>query len=160
MAATATQQILNNGPRNLVLKYTIAGTTGDTAAGALVDVSALDADLGPQGLRLDKAQWSLTGFSCKLAWDAATDVDLIELHDGEGEYDFSEFGGVTSNAGTGASGDVMFTTTGYLAGGNGGSFILHFKKRRRPTFVTSTQTINGTVGALSLAGIAPTIVVA
>ena len=39
MAATATEQVINDGPRNLNLKYTIAGTTGDTAAGDLVDAT-------------------------------------------------------------------------------------------------------------------------
>ncbi|KKL60115.1 hypothetical protein LCGC14_2208580 [marine sediment metagenome] len=32
MAATATEQVINDGPRNLYLKYTIAGTTGDAAS--------------------------------------------------------------------------------------------------------------------------------
>jgi len=128
MAATATQQIIANGPRNLVLKYTIAGTTGDASAVALVDVSAIDPNIGVNGLTLMSAQWGLTGFSCKLAWDATTDIDLIELTEGEGSQDFSKFGGIKNNSGTGATGDVMFTTTGYTASGDGGHIYLWFKK--------------------------------
>ena len=129
MAATATQQIIANGPRNLVLKYTIAGTTGDAAAVKLVDVSALDANIGVNGLTLMYAQAGLTGFSCKLAWDATTDVDLIEIpSDNHTDVDFSRFGGVKNNAGAGATGDVMFTTTGYTAAGNGGHIYLCFRK--------------------------------
>lgn len=126
MAATATQQIIANGPRNLVLKYTIAGTTGDTTAGILVDASALGVD---SGLRLMAVQAALTGFSCKLAWDATTDVDLIEIPtDQSFEQDYSKFGGIDNNAGTGVTGDVVFTTTGYTASGDGGHIYLWFKK--------------------------------
>ena len=128
MAATATQQIIANGPRNLVLKYTIAGTTGDTAAGTLVDVSALDTGIGVNGLTLMSAQWGLTGFSCKLVWDATADIDLIEIPAGEGSQDFTKFGGIKNNSGTGATGDVDFTTTGYTAAGDGGHIYLCFKK--------------------------------
>jgi hypothetical protein len=129
MAATATQQVIANGPRNLVLKYTIAGTTGDTTAGTLVDVSALDSGLGVNGLTLMGVQAALSGFSCKLAWDATTDVDLIEIPtDQSMEQDFSKFGGIKNNAGTGATGDVLFTTTGYSASGDGGHIYLWFQK--------------------------------
>lgn len=126
MAATATQQIIHNGSRNLVLKYTIAGTTGDTTAGVLVDASALSVGTN---LRLTKVQSSLTGFSCNLLWDADTNVNLVELPTDEAyEADFSDIGGITNNAGTGVTGDVLFTTTGYTASGDGGSIVLTFKK--------------------------------
>ena len=133
MAATATQQVLNDGARNLNLKYTIAGTTGDISATKLVDASTFkDANgtaLGANSLTLVKVVSSLTGFSAKLAWDATTDVDLVQLPSGEYlEQDFSEFGGIKDNSGTGSTGDVMITTTGYTASGDGGSFVLYFKK--------------------------------
>ena len=127
MAATATQQVINNGPRNLVVKYTIAGATGDTTAGVLLDIDQIETD--SINLRLERAQWSLTGHSCKLLWDGGTaDVDLLELSAGEGSVDYSLIGGIANNADD-ASGDVLFTTTGYTASGDGGSFILEFKKR-------------------------------
>ena len=129
MAATATQQIIANGPRNLVLKYTIAGTTGDATAAVLVDVSALDSSIGVNGLKLMSAQAVCTGFSCSLAWDATTDVDLIYFpSDTDVDQDFSKFGGIPNNAGTGATGDVMFSTVGYTAAGDGGLIYLHFRK--------------------------------
>jgi len=130
MAATATQQIIANGPRNLVLKYTIAGTTGDASAATLVDVSALDSSIGVNDLSLISVQAGLTGFSCKLAWDATTDVDLIEIPaDQSFEQDYSRFGGIKNNAGTGSTGDVVITTTGYTAAaGEGGHIYLWFKK--------------------------------
>jgi len=133
MAATATQQIINDGPRNLNVKYTIAGTTGDASAVKLVDASAFnDAEgnaLGANSLTLIGIDASLTGFSCKLAWDATTDVDLIEIPSDEPvKQDFSKIGGIKDNSGAGSTGDVMFTTTGYTASGDGGHIYLKFKK--------------------------------
>ena len=133
MAATATEQVLNDGSRNLILKYTIGGTSGDLTASKLVDVSTFnDRDgvaLGANSLTLVKLQSSLTGFSAKLAWDATTDIDLVELPSGENyTQDFTEFGGIKDNGGAGSTGDVMITTTGYTASGDGGSFVLYFRK--------------------------------
>jgi hypothetical protein len=128
MAAAATQQIIANGPRNLVLKYTIAGTTGDLTASKLVDISALDSGLGVNGLTLMSVQWSLTGFSANLLWDATTDVPIIECSAGADSQDYSKFGGIKNNAGSGATGDVMITTTGYTAAGDGGHIYLCFRK--------------------------------
>ena len=129
MAATATQQIIANGPRNLVLKYTIAGTDGDASAVKLVDVSALDTSIGVNGLTLMSATWAVAGFSCMLAWDATADVPIIEMpSDTSDSQDYSKFGGIKNNAGTGATGDVMFTTTGYTDAGGGGHIYLCFKK--------------------------------
>lgn len=156
MAATATQQIISNGPRNLVLKYTIAGTTGDAAAVKLVDISALDSSLGAYDLRLDKASWSLTGFSCKLAWDATTDADLIEMSNGWGKVDFSSVGGIPNNADAGITGDVMFTTTGYTASGDGGSFVLHFKKKNKG-LATSEMVFGPNKASMTIASEAPTV---
>ena len=129
MAATATQQIIANGPRNLVVKYTIAGTTGDTVAGTLLDISGVDADLGVSDLKLMSAQWGLTGCSVNLLWNATANVALLECSAGSDSQDFSKFGGIPNNAGTGVNGDVLFTTTGYTAGGDGGHIYLHFKKK-------------------------------
>ena len=129
MAATATQQILVNGKRNLVLHYTVGGTTGDASAATLVDISALDSSLSATGLRLDKIAWALSGFNAKLSWDADTDVDFAEMTDGEGNNDWSAAGGIQNNAGTGVTGDVNFTTAGYTAAGDVGQFTLYFKKR-------------------------------
>jgi hypothetical protein len=129
MAATATQQIIANGPRNLVLKYTIAGTTSDATAVKLVDVSALDSSIGVNDLKLMSIQAALTGFTCSLLWDATANVDLVYIPDEETvNLDFSKFGGIPNNAGSGATGDVLFTTVGYTASGDGGIIYLHFKK--------------------------------
>ena len=128
MAATATQHVLANGPRNLILHYTIAGTTGDASGDTLVDISALDSTLPATGLKLVKAEWSLSGFDLKISWNATADVDIVEFNDGEGDHDWRKYGGIANNAGTGVDGDINFTTNGYTASGDVGHFTLYFKK--------------------------------
>jgi len=145
MAATATQQIINNGPRNLVLKYTIAGDSGDTTAGDLVDISALDSTIGNKGLKLMSAQWALSGFSCNLLWEGGPSADLIQLTSGEGEVDFNDSGGIVNNA-TAQSGDVLFTTTDYGASGEGGHILLHFRKRNPSEDLTDVSPATASLG--------------
>ena len=133
MAATATEQVISDGPRNLNVKYTIAGTSGDTAAGDLVDATGfVDADgnaLGANSLTLMGIEASLTGFSCNLLWDATANIDLVQIPSDEPiNQDFSKFGGIKDNSGTGSTGKVLFTTTGYTASGDGGHIYLKFKK--------------------------------
>jgi len=154
MAATATQQIINNGSRNLVLKYTIAGTSGDTNKGTLVDISALSAaNAVTGGLKLNKAKWSLTGFSCLLEWDGAPDdTDLLQLSVGDGDLNFEKFGGITNNA-EDQTGDVLFTTTGYGASGEGGHVLLSFKKKGGSTFDPNLKA--GDPAALIFTGFVP-----
>jgi len=158
MAATATQQIINNGPRNLVLKYTIAGTSGDTTAGDLVDISALDSTIGNKGLKLMSAQWALSGFSCKLLWEGGPSADLIQLTSGEGSVDFNDSGGIVNNAAK-QSGDVLFTTDDYAASGEGGHILLHFKKRNPQEDLTdvspASRAVNLTGQSLTIENTTP-----
>jgi hypothetical protein len=133
MAATATEQIINDGPRRLTLKYTIAGTSGDTAAGDLVDATAFnDKDgtaLGANSLTLMGIEAALTGFSCNLLWDATANVNLVEIPSDEFVcHDFSGFGGIKDNSGSGSTGKILFTTTGYTASGDGGTIVLRLRK--------------------------------
>ena len=133
MAATATQQIINDGPRRLTLKYTIAGSTGQASAADLVDATAFnDKDgnaLGANSLTLMGIEASLTGFSCNLLWDASANVNLVEIPSDEPiNQDFSKFGGIKDNSGSGSTGKILFTTTGYTASGDGGTIVLRLKK--------------------------------
>ena len=127
MAATTIQHVLNDGPRNLTVKYTIGGTSGDTTAGILLNAS--DFGLGANSLTLMGVDYALTGFSCNLLWDATANVDLVQLQSDDAESDdYSAFGGIKDNSGSGSTGDVLFTTTDYTASGDGGYIVLRFKK--------------------------------
>ncbi len=148
MTATATQQVIANGSRNLILKYTIGGTPlTDASADTLVNISSLDDNIGINGYRLEKAKWSITGMSCNLSWESGdTDLTLIDLPSGEGEFDFSDMGGITNNVSL-PTGNVVFTTTGYGTAGDGGSIVLEFKKKS-PTTVALQQ--NPDVGTVAV----------
>ena len=157
MTAVATQQVLANGSRNLILKYTIGGTPlTDASAATLVDISTLDANTNVGGYRLEKATWSLTGMSCKLAWEAAADVDLLELASGDGSVDFSDMGGIANNASL-PTGNIVFTTTGYGTAGDGGSMVLEFKKKSSTT-VALQQDESPATGSIAITGLLPTLV--
>lgn len=157
MTATATQQVLNNGPRNLVLKYTISGLTGDASAATLVDISSLDSSVRSGGLRLDRAEWSLTGFSCALEWESgATNTDLLEMASSPGRVDLRKCGGITNNA-TLPTGDVVFTTTGYTASGEGGNFTLWFRKKGVSSDTALQDESAPSSASLTFASTAPTV---
>ena len=120
-----TTHVMQNGARNLVVKYHISGEAADYADQLLVDISALDSTT--TRLRVDRIEASLVGFAAFLDWDATTDTPLIALPEGEDVFDFTDVGGITSDAGAGATGDIFVTTTGMLTG-DFGTIVLHMKK--------------------------------
>lgn len=102
-------QVLEEGPRNLVIK--VDGTGGDSAA-PLVDVSALNPAC--TRVRLMKAKYDVSGTAAlvTLLWDATAAVPIIYMSSGPGqELCFHKEGGITNNAGAGVTGDVLITST-------------------------------------------------
>lgn len=102
-------QVLEEGPRNLVIK--VDGTGGDTAQ-TIVDVSALNPAC--TRVRLMKAKYDVSGTSglVTLLWDATAAVPIIYMSPGPGqELCFHKEGGITNNAGVGVTGDVQLTST-------------------------------------------------
>ncbi len=115
MADAVTTQILLDGKKNAVLKFTnVSDGTGEADV-VKVDVSALSG--APTEIRLDKIWYSTNGMSVLMEWDATTDVPiwLIPL-DQSDTIDFTCFGGIDNNAGTGKTGDILFTTVGHTSG--------------------------------------------
>lgn len=126
MANTITRQTLVNDARNLVVKIHIVGdSSGDEAATSLVDVSALDANM--DRVKITRIQSSLEGFSVNLIWDATANVDIMTLTQTDMDMDFSSMGGLTNNAGSGRTGDILMDTLGLAT--EEGTIILHMKKR-------------------------------
>lgn len=124
MANTITTQALVNGSKNLVLKVDIAGDgSGDESATLLVDASAYNASQ----LTLMGVHGFLVNFTCDLLWDATANVRILRIPDYDVSQDFTHFGGVWNNAGTGKTGDVLLTTTG-LGNNEVGTLILEFQK--------------------------------
>lgn len=115
MADAVTSQIILDGERLFIAKYTnISDGTGETAV-VKVDVSTLNPSASGNacnGVKINKI-WSTThGMEIRILFDATTDA-FAWLVPQNTNYlmDFSTFGGLPSNAGAGVTGDVAFTTS-------------------------------------------------
>ena len=115
MADAVTSQILVDGPRKTVMKFTnYSDGTGESAV-KKVDVSALVG--APTMVNITKIHYCVQGMVVRLLWDADTDVVAVDLA-GDGCFDFTGFGGLINNAGAGVTGDINFTTVGHTGGDN------------------------------------------
>ena len=122
MADAVTSQPIEDTPHKLVMKFTnTSDGTGESAV-TKVDVSGFTAGQRVDTttpttcseVRIDKIWARCNGMSVNVLWDATSDVQAIYLADGGPEHwDFSGFGGLTNNAGSGKTGDIQFTTVGH-----------------------------------------------
>lgn len=119
MADAVTSQILVDGTQRAVFKFTnISDGTGESGV-VKIDVSALSPFQGEPctGVSIQRVDAMTAGMGLNLLWDATTDV--VALTFGEADFislDFSRFGGITNNAGSGKTGDLLFTTVGAASG--------------------------------------------
>ena len=133
MADAVASQTIVDGPSFVALKLTnISDGTGETAV-TKVDVSALEADsrtgLSCTDVNIERIWWQCIGMKVRILFDADTDVMAIELGENQsGNHDYSVFGGLTNNAGTGKTGDVKFTTVG-ASSGDTYTVILYLRKK-------------------------------
>lgn len=120
MADAVTSQTILDGERLFIGKFTnISDGTGETAV-VKIDVSTLSrnaAGLACNGVKINKIWAQTQGMSVDILWDATTDL-LCETIPENQFYlmDYSSFGGLPNNAGTGKTGNVLFSTVGAAAG--------------------------------------------
>ena len=120
MADAVTSQTIQDGERNCIMKFTnVSDGTGESAV-AKVDVSALASNSEGKscsevkGMRVSHA---IVGMSVQLFLDATSNVLLMELAESSnGHMDFKDFSGIPNNAGSGKTGDILFTTKGHSSG--------------------------------------------
>lgn len=124
--AVASQTLLD-GPRNAVMKFTnVSDGTGESAV-TKVDVSALSG--APTSVRIDRVDFTTSGMAVSILWDATTDVLALQLPADHAEtLDFCKMGGLQNNAGSGKTGDIVFTTVGHSSGDTY-SVVLHMTKK-------------------------------
>jgi len=133
MADAVASQTIVDGPSFVALKLTnISDGTGESAV-TKVDVSALEADsrtgLSCTDVNIERIWWQCIGMKVRILFDADTDVMAIELGENQsGNHDYSIFGGLVNNAGTGKTGDVKFTTVG-ASSGDTYTVILYLRKK-------------------------------
>ena len=132
MAEAVTTQTIQDGERNLVMRFTnVSDGTGESAV-KKVDVSALAANSAGQActeVHIQRIYWMTVGMSVKLEFDASTNVLLTHIPaDATGDEYYDNFTAIPNNAGSGKTGDIDFTTVGHSSG-DSYSIILEMIKR-------------------------------
>ena len=120
MADAVTSQTIIDGERNCIMKFTnVSDGTGESAV-AKVDVSALtsnSAGVSCSEVRVLRVSHAIVGMSVQLFLNATSNVLLMVLAESSnGHMDFTDFGGLPNNAGSGKNGDILFTTKGHSSG--------------------------------------------
>ena len=119
MADAVTSQTLADGPKTAVMKFTNVSDSSGESAVTKVDVSALSASADGDtctGVTIERIWWQCIGMKVQILWDASSDAFCIALGENlSGSHDYSVFGGLTNNAGSGKTGDLNFTTVGASA---------------------------------------------
>tara|TARA_R110002012_G_scaffold321819_1_gene551621 strand:- start:434 stop:841 length:408 start_codon:yes stop_codon:yes gene_type:complete len=120
MADAVTSQTIIDGERNCVMKFTNVSDGSGESAVAKVDVSALQANTAGTScseVRVMRVSHAVVGMSVQMFLDATDNVLLAELAESSnGHMDFTDFGGLPNNAGSGKTGDILFTTKGHSSG--------------------------------------------
>ena len=118
MADAVNSQTLFDGDSQAVMKFNnVSDGTGESAV-LKVDVSALKANFEGKactGVAIRKITAMLHGMSVNILWDADTDVSAVILAPGMYTLNFDDTAILGNNAGTGKTGDIMFTTVGAAA---------------------------------------------
>lgn len=129
MADAVQINTLFNSPRRKIIQLiNLSDGTGESAV-VKADISA---DTGPSGAApskysIQEAEFDIQGFtSVAINFDATTDDEGLLLT-GNGYKDFTGFGGLHDPQSTGATGDIVLTTTG-AASGASYDIILVLKK--------------------------------
>ena len=117
MADTVTSQTIQDGVKVAVMKFTNVSDGSGESAVTKVDVSALGSGADGStctGVAIQKIWWQCIGMKVRMFFDATSDAFIIELGENQsGHHDYSEFGGLKNNAGSGVTGDIDFTTVGH-----------------------------------------------
>ena len=132
MANSFTSQILEEGARNVVMKFVGVLDSSNLASTLAVDVSTLTCNStrpAPTQVRIDHMEYDVSDqLSVQLYWDATTDV-IIAAMPGRGEYISKQYGGLNNNSGAGKTGDINIETTGYASGTQTFTLILEMVKQ-------------------------------
>ena len=119
MADAVNSQTLFDGESQVVMKFTnVSDGTGETAV-LKVDVSTLTANFEGKpctNVNIRRITSSVNGMSVNILWDATTDVSAFILGPGINTLDFTSTAILGNNAGTGKTGDIVFTTVGATSG--------------------------------------------
>lgn len=117
---TVATRTLIEDDRLVIVLCTNDNVSANETAALKVDVTTLAksaSGLSCTGVKINKI-WSTThGMEIQVLWDATTDVFAWAIPQNTNYLmDFSQFGGLTNNAGAGKTGNILFTTLDGAAG--------------------------------------------
>ena len=121
MAITATSQTLFDGERVAIMKFyaTMSATENESAVAKVTPSALLPSNAGGacDAVTILKCTAMTHGLVVQMNWKASTPV-VIEIIPPNTNYtqDYSSFGGLWNNAGTGKDGVITFTTLDGSAG--------------------------------------------
>ena len=102
------------------------GSSGELTDSVIFDASALAG--AKNAANILRIAGCLSGFKAKLEFDATTDTGALILpQESEINLDFSGTP-IKNNAGSGITGDIVLSTSGFSAAGDYGFFIITVKK--------------------------------
>jgi len=113
MADTVATQILFQGDKVLVMKFTDASDgTGETAV-KKVDVTTLATYQGKActAVQINKVYALTHGMEVRLLWEATANGTIMTIPQNVMQtMEFDQFGGLGNNTTTGKTGNILFTT--------------------------------------------------
>ena len=120
MADAVTSQVILDGDKLYIAKYTNISDGGGESGVLKIDVSTLNPDQyghACNGVKINKI-WAMTdGMGVNILWDATIDVVTVTIPQNEMyTMKFDEFGGLSNNADGGNTGNVLFSTVAATAG--------------------------------------------
>ena len=116
MADVVTTQVINNGPRNLIIKRTNVsdgtGESGVTFVDATSTTYANEGQVPGIHLKVVRIVYDVYAGYVRLQWAASSAVDMTMLA-GFGEQNYRPFAGLPNPNPTGATGSILLTTENF-----------------------------------------------
>ena len=113
MADTVATQLIYDGAKQAIMKFTNASDgTGETAV-KKVDVTTLSTYQGKacSGVDIDRIYGLTHGMQVRLLWEATTNGTILTVPQNVMEtMSFDDFGGLNNNTTTGKTGNILFST--------------------------------------------------
>ena len=120
MADAVTSQTLMDGERVAIMKFTnVSDGTGETNVTKVNVANLAKSGSGKActGVTVNKITSLSHGLEVRMYWDATTPVPFfLSTINTNYQNDFSNFGGITNNAGAGKNGNITFSTADSSAG--------------------------------------------
>lgn len=110
--AVTSATLVSNCTRVVKVFTNVSDGTGESAV-QKVDISGLTGT--PTAVKINRVIYDCSGMQVRVLFDHTTDDTALVLS-GNGELDFTPYGGLKDPASDGGTGDILFTTIGHTSG--------------------------------------------